>query len=313
MSAERRAESPARSDAAAELVVVPDVGRDATVADVVRRALAGSVLRLLRHEPGVRLGADPEDVHQARVATRRLRSHLRTLRDVVEPEWAGGLRRELRWLGRNLGAVRDADVLRGRLRSRAASLPEADRPDVDALLVALDGQREQARERLLSSLREPRYPALRDALLEAARAPLVLGETAAAPAGPTLRPALSARWKGLARAIDVVIEDPGDEALHAARIRAKHARYAAEAVTPLFGKRAEAFAKAATALQDVLGEHQDAVVAGAWLRQAAGASPASAFVAGRLAELEAEAGRAAEAAWPRAWKTLSRKRLRFWS
>ena len=79
----------------------------------------------------------------------------------------------------------------------------------------------------------------------------------------------------------------------------------------MFGKRAEAFAEAAADLQDVLGEHQDAVVARAWLRQAA-ASGADAFVAGELSAIEAQAGAAARAAWPKAWKTLSRKRLRFW-
>jgi CHAD domain-containing protein len=81
----------------------------------------------------------------------------------------------------------------------------------------------------------------------------------------------------------------------------------------VFGKRARAFADAAVRLQDVLGEHQDAVVAGAWLREAATGSPSEAFVAGRLAGIETEAGLAARAAWPKAWKALARKKLRFWT
>jgi hypothetical protein len=63
----------------------------------------------------------------------------------------------------------------------------------------------------------------------------------------------------------------------------------------------------------VLGSHQDAVVAGAWLRQTATAEPELAFVAGQLDALEALAAREARRTWPEAWKKLSRKKLRFWS
>ena len=80
----------------------------------------------------------------------------------------------------------------------------------------------------------------------------------------------------------------------------------------MFGKRAEAFAEAAARLQDELGEHQDSVVARAWLREAA-ESGADAFVAGELSAIEAEAAAAVRATWPKAWKALSRKRLRFWA
>jgi CHAD domain-containing protein len=294
-------------------VVVHEVGPDATLADVVRRAIASSVVRLLRHDAGVRLGEDPEAVHQARVATRRIRSDLRTFRDVVEPSWSTPLRQELRWLGGELGAVRDAEVLRDRLRSREPSIAPGDRQAVERLLAGLDRRRDEAREHLLASMREPRYDALLDTLVEAARAPAVLDAVADARAASGLGAALEAPWKHLKTAIARVREEPSDEALHAARIRAKRVRYAAEAIAPVFGKRARAFAEAAVGLQDVLGEHQDAVVATAWLRDAARRSAALAFVAGQLVAIEADAARAAKDAWPGAWKALSRKRLRFWS
>ncbi|MGZ8626963.1 MAG: CHAD domain-containing protein, partial [Actinomycetota bacterium] len=149
--------------------------------------------------------------------------------------------------------------------------------------------------------------------VEAARSPAVLEEVAGAPAADGLRSVLDGPWKHLKGAIDRVREDPSDEALHAARIRAKRVRYAAEAVAPVFGKRAKAFAQEAAGLQDVLGEHQDAVVATAWLREAAKASASQAFVAGQLVAMEAEAARVAREAWPDAWKALSRKKLRFWA
>ena len=96
--------------------------------DAVRAALANGVSRLLRHDPGVRVGDDPEDVHQARVATRRLRSDLRTFRSLLDQEQAGPVRDELRWAGDLLGEQRDADVLLERLRRDADRLPNGTAP-----------------------------------------------------------------------------------------------------------------------------------------------------------------------------------------
>jgi CHAD domain-containing protein len=293
-------------------VVVGDLDEDSTVADVVRRAIAASVERLLRADAGVRIGADPEEVHRARVATRRLRSDLRTFRDLVEPAWSIPLREELRWLGDALGAVRDADVLGERLRSREDLLSASERPDLARLLDALERRRDGAREHALAEMRSPRYVALLDRLVESAAEPRVIPELAPAPASSALRPILEAPWKHLRAAVAHVEDDPTDEALHQARIRSKRVRYASEAVAPVFGKRARAFAKAAVTLQDALGEHQDAVVAAAWLRESAG-SGAQAFAAGQLVAVEAAAARDARAAWPDAWKALSRKKLRFWA
>ena len=104
-----------------------------------------------------------------------------------------------------------------------------------------------------------------------------------------------------------------DADLHAARIRAKRVRYAAEAVAPVVGKRARRFAERAALLQDELGEHQDSVVAAAWLRdQAAGTSARVAFTAGELGAIEARLQRRARRRWPDAWAALDRKKLRFW-
>lgn len=294
-------------------IVMPPVGPDATIRDVVRHALAMSVVRLFSHDPGVRLGADPEDIHQARVATRRLRSDLRSFWAELDPEWVAPLRDELRWLGGELGAVRDAEVLRDRLRKQAESLPDRDLRGAARLVGRLERQRAEARAHLLAAMHEPRYPALLDRLVEAARAPIVLEDVAQLPAVQTLQPVLQAPWSHLRTAIARVLETPSNQALHAARIRAKRVRYAAEALAPVFGDPATAFAEAAAGLQDLLGEHQDAVVASAWLRTAAAsAGSATAFVAGELAAIEARAAAAARLAWPAAWKALAAKRMRFW-
>src|SRR3954470_21462461 len=123
-----------RATAPPELAGFLRLDADATVADLVRATIANGVTRLIRHDPGVRLGDDPEDVHQARVATRRLRSDLRTFRRLLDEEWVGALRDELKWIAAELGAVRDADVLTERLREQAAELPSVDAAGAAALL-----------------------------------------------------------------------------------------------------------------------------------------------------------------------------------
>jgi CHAD domain len=90
--------------------------------------------RILAHDPGVRIGKNPEELHQLRVATRRLRSVLRTAGRVLEPSWAEALRDELSWLGGELGPARDADVLLEHLRHEAAALDPADRRAFKPLL-----------------------------------------------------------------------------------------------------------------------------------------------------------------------------------
>ena len=83
------------------------------------------------------------------------------------------------------------------------------------------------------------------------------------------------------------------------RKKGKRARYAGE----LAGRKK--LVKRAKKLQDVLGEHQDAVVAAERLRElAAGAAPEQALVAGRLVEREEERRLEARAAWPKAWRKL---------
>jgi CHAD domain-containing protein len=285
---------------------------EATLADVVATAIAAGVARLVRHDPGVRLGGDDEDVHQARVAARRLRSDLRTFRSIVDPERAGALREELRWLGGELGVVRDADVLLDRLRAQAATLPATDTRPATALLRRLEGERDAARAALRRAYDGGRYVRLLDDLAAAAVAPPV-GEAAGVRARGAVADLVRGPWKHLAHAVEALDDPPADEALHDLRIRAKRVRYAAEAAAPIAGKPPLRFAKAAARLQTVLGDLQDAVVAEAWLRGAAARGPGTqALVAGELVAVQHAAMAAARRAWPDAWAALDDKKLRAW-
>lgn len=281
-------------------------GPGGQAAEVVRLAVAASVDRLLRHDPGVRAGEDPEAVHQARVATRRLRSDLRTFRSLLDAAWAEVLREELAWVAGLLGAARDADVLLARLRGRVEMLPEGDRPHAGKLVVALERGREEAGGALLDAMRQERYLDLVERLLDAARSPVLLPE-ASAPAAGVLPALLAKPWCRLVRAVERAGRAPSDEQLHDVRIMTKRCRYAAEALAGVLGKPAVRFAKAAAALQDVLGEHQDAVVSGRWLREhGLGAAAPEAFAAGELAGMERAAAEEARRRWAPPWKALRR-------
>lgn len=292
-------------------LVAGDLSRRSTVADIVRQAVTAATIRIIRHDPGVRIGDDLEDVHQARVGARRLRSDLQTFRSVLEPAWVERLRTELAWLGAELGAVRDADVLLERLRRQADALPDRDAPGVAALVRRLAHQREAARASLLDALASDRYVLLLDLLVAGSLAPATLPE-AGAPAREALPALVAGPWRKLRRAVGDLGEDPPDDDLHAVRIRAKRCRYAAEAAAPVIGKPARRFAAAVSDLQTVLGDHQDAVVAESWLREAATTRTIPKLVAGELIALQRVEADACRQAWRLAWKQADKKRLREW-
>jgi CHAD domain-containing protein len=290
-----------------------DLGPEATAGDAVRRALTASTLRLLRHEEGVRIRRDPEDVHQARVATRRLRSDLRTFAPLLDREWLDALRAELKWLAGELGPVRDAEVLRDRLVESARSLPEPDQAAALALVAPLSAEVGGARRHLLAAMRGKRYLDLLERLVEAARAPALLG-TASTPAARAI-PRLARRpWRRLRSAAAAADQGSPDEQLHDLRIRAKRCRYAAEAAAAVAGKQATIFARAVAELQDTLGELHDAVVAQAWLRKQAAqaAGNESSFAAGELVALQQLAAAAARDEWPGVWARVRAKDMRSW-
>ena len=283
---------------------------DSPARDVIKSALAESIASLLRHDPLVRTSGDPEAVHQARVASRKLRSHLRTFGPLLDPEWTEPLRSELGWLAMGLGAVRDREVLLQRLRERAQSLPAADLRSANSLLHILEVEIESLRKKLLAELSSSRYVDLLERLVGAAHSPASLPE-ADQPASQVLPPLAAGPWRRLRSAVRQLPDLSTDPELHRIRILAKRARYAAEAVAPVAGSAAAAFARAAAKLQTVLGEHQDSVTAQAWLRGAR-ISGRRAFVAGELIAMEHIAAEEARARWPKVWKALDRKQLRLW-
>jgi CHAD domain-containing protein len=288
---------------------------------VVRAALDNSVQKLLAADPVARIGTDPEGVHQARVATRRLRSDLRTFAPLLDPLWVATLRDELRWLASELGVAREAEVLLGHLLDRAHALPPELETEVRPLLEAAFGDREAAHVRVLGALRSARYLDLVDRLVQGAIAPRFAPEAVKTSTRDVARLARKP-WKQLQRDHAALGTDPSDPALHALRIRAKRARYAVEAVAgAVGGEKPLRLADAITEVQDVLGAHQDAVVAQTWLHQHlmtldagtdGGVGAPTIYAAGVLAGLLRADAIAATEALPEVWRRASRRNLRAW-
>jgi CHAD domain-containing protein len=283
---------------------------DPPATDVIKHVFAESIASMLKHDPLIRTSGDPEAVHQARVATRKLRSHLRTFGPLLDPEWTEPLRSELAWVALGLGAVRDREVLLERLHERAKALPPSDLRSAGSLLHILELEIETLRTKLLGELGSVRYIDLLERLVMAAHSPATLPE-ADEPALKVLPPLAAGPWRRLRSAVKQLPETPTDPELHRIRILAKRARYAAEAVAPVAGSAAAGFARGAAKLQTILGEHQDSVTAQSWLRSAR-ISGRRAFVAGELIAMEHVAAEDARSKWSKTWKALERKSLRQW-
>jgi CHAD domain-containing protein len=281
---------------------------------LVQAALARHVRRIVDHDPVIRLDLDPEGVHQMRVATRRLRADLRTFRPVLDRAWSEPLRDELKWLGRALGTTRDADVMLGNFRKRVDELPERDRAPAQALLDRLSEEREEALAALQRLLDGRRYRLLLDALVDAVAEPRFADDADPAEPAADAVPALVAKpWKKLRKEVGGLDREPANEALHQVRIRAKRARYAAEAATPAIGGDAERLADILSDLQDVLGELQDAVVAESWLRTAATeATVEQALVIGLLIAQERAQAVERRASWESVWQKARSKKHSGW-
>jgi len=259
----------------------------------LRTRLGLQLCAILANDPGTRLGRDPESLHDMRVAVRRSRALLRTGKKLYTDD-VSALAAELRWLGEKLGAVRDLDVLVDRLRRGVEALDPADRTPARALVRTLERRRGSARTSLLKALSSDRYFTLLDQFEQ------TIASLGPSGASLTVDDLAARELKKLRKRVRTTSSDPADDELHSLRKRGKRVRYAYE----LAGD--DAVVKRAKAFQDVLGEHQDSVVAEETLRGLAGASAERALAAGRLVERERAARGRARARWREAWRKLVR-------
>jgi CHAD domain-containing protein len=279
----------------------PDLGPTGISESSTMGELAYAVLRrqlgvLRDKEPGTRLGEDAEELHDMRVATRRLRAALALFSDVL-PVRAQVFREELGWLGRVLGAVRDLDVQQEGLAEMAAATAgwsAGARPDdhdpLAELSALLERERDTARAEMLGALDSVRWERLAKGLAAmvqqgparrslATRVPAVIGM-------PDL---VVARHDKVAKAAKRAKRSGVVSDFHRLRIGCKRLRYALEFSSEVYGGRTSRFVRQLTGLQDQLGLMQDAEVASIRLADLATGEAhlpaATVFVMGGIAEL----------------------------
>jgi CHAD domain-containing protein len=293
--------------------------RVSTAADVVLAYAGTQVAAIMTFDPLVRRN-EPDAVHQMRVATRRLRSTLTSFRRVLRAEDCGQLGDELKWLAGVLGTARDAEVMSGHLQAGLDELPPElvmgpVRARVRAHFAPLEAG---ARAAVLEALDGDRYLALLDSL-DALLADPPLAPEAGRPAAEVLPAEVRRTRRRLRRRMRRArhaAPGPGrDTALHEARKAAKRSRYAAEAVSPAFGKPARRFARRVKTVQSVLGDHHDGVVSRTTIRDLgvqAHLAGENAFTLGVLYERDACDAQDLEAQARRAWKRAAKHKYGAW-
>ncbi|MGD0746461.1 MAG: CHAD domain-containing protein [Acidimicrobiales bacterium] len=279
----------------------PDLGptgisESSTMGELAYAVLRRQVAVLRDKEPGTRIGEDPEELHDMRVASRRLRAALALFAEVL-PVRAQVFREELGWLGGVLGAVRDLDVQQEGLADMAAATtgwsagvrPE-DHDPLTELSALLERERDTARAEMLAALDSVRWERLAKGLAAmvqqgparrslATRVPAVIGmpDLVVARHNKVTKAAKRAKRSG-------VVSD-----FHRLRIGCKRLRYALEFSSEVYGGRTSRFVRQMTGLQDQLGLMQDAEVASIRLADLATGEAhlpaATVFVMGGLAEL----------------------------
>jgi CHAD domain-containing protein len=243
------------------------------LADVAAKTLGRHLTRMFWNEPGTRLNLEPKYLHDMRVATRRLRTALLVFAIAIPEETREVLGRDLRWIGRALGRVRDLDVGLKRLAAMTARAPEHERAALYVFARYLEIKRARRRLRLLLRIDSKRFEAFRERAQKWIDGTHGLWTSTAEPEPPAapgvIPPALApaymvgprivAEWDNRMREACQEAERKSTPAnVHALRIAVKHARYAVEYFAVSEGQGAHHRAKQLARFQDKLGEHQDA-------------------------------------------------------
>jgi CHAD domain-containing protein/transposase-like protein len=271
-------EPEAEPEPKAEVLSLPDapgLEPDDTMAEAARKTLYFHFQQMLYHEPGTRLGGDPDELHDMRVSTRRMRAALQVFGDYLDMEQMAPFAKGLRRTGRALGAVRDMDVFWEKTQHYLDSLPPEQQGDLDPLRTVWEAEHEQARQRMLAYLDGDRYARFKGRFGEFLQTPgagaLPLISKKGQPLPRRLRhvvPVVVHQRLMAVRSYDewVTATEVPLERLHRLRIAAKGLRYTLEFFQEVLGAEAGAVIDEIKGLQDHLGALQDAVVASDLLR-----------------------------------------------
>ena len=280
------------------------------------RTVAMAELRRLlgawrRHEPGARLGEDPEELHQLRVTARRIDAVLGLFKRQL-PIALVRARKPTKAVLRSLGAARDLDVQLSELADYCAHLPQEERAAGEPLRALLASERTRARARMVRGLDSEATRRWLETLAHATGADP--GEANGAdPALIVMPERVRRRFRKLRKSVRRLRPKSSMEEYHLVRRRAKQLRYATECGADVFGKPADEMLRALRRLQDKLGAHQDACMAQGRLaaiaaNPASGLPPTTLFLMGRLAEHYASVSGDTRRTLVRSWRKVRGKR-----
>jgi triphosphatase len=281
-----------------------------TIVEVAMVNLRRYLAAWLLHEPGARLGDDPEELHDLRIAGRRLDAILRQFQAFLPAEFLN-VRATLKTVLSALGHARDLDVAISELQDFTRKLPKADRMGVEPLKEHLMTERGRARAQMLSILDSIWVQKNFQELTLLLTAPVAASESAdlALHASPGL---IRRRFRKLRKRADLLGPESSTEEYHEVRGQVKKLRYALEAVAELYGKPANEVIRALRRWQENLGVQQDAAVAMQRLNALAGAKPKgipaeTLFLMGRLAEHHLGAARQARKRYATGYRKVRQK------
>lgn len=266
----------------------------------------------LTHEPGARLGHDPEELHQLRVTARRIDATLSLFKQHLPPALLRA-RKTAKSLLRSLGATRDLDVQLAGLNAYCEELPEEERQALEPLKERLTIERARARARMLRALDSESTRRWIQTLTAATEALPAANDAGAATFAAVMPQRVRRRFRRLRKAVRRLRADSAMEDYHRVRRRAKQLRYALESGLSLYGKPADELLKALRRMQDKLGAYQDAHMARTHLNALAGdpacaLPPATLFHMGRLAEHHAQVTGEARSTVTRSWRKVRGRR-----
>jgi len=253
----------------------PGIKSADTMAEAARKTLLFHFNRMLLHEPGTREGSDIEELHDMRVATRRMRAAIQTFETEIDSDFIAPYLKDLKRTGRALGSVRDLDVFWERAEKYRSDLPANRRNELDALKDLWFSEREAAREIMLTYLDSRRYARFKDSFAELVGKENSLSRPIDTEIGATLPRLVSHAvpvilYERLAAVLAydgwITKPDASLELFHELRISAKKLRYALEFCREVLAPECKDLIKEMKRVQDHLGDMQDAVVASSVLR-----------------------------------------------
>ena len=247
---------------------------------------------------------ETEQIHQSRVALRRIRSNLRTFRLVLDPAWGTSLRAELAWYGNRLGQIRDLHIMRDIITVTGPEVIGAGQ--VARLESELTARTAAALADIAAERGKPRRFQLTEQMMVLWDGP-AFKPKASKPAAEVLPPMLKRAWHDLRGAARTARKDPSDIHLHKLRIRLKDLRYGCETVALVEGGPARKTAKAAESLQSKLGDLHDACYAIAWFEVLAGERPDLAGPIDELIAAQRDAAAASRKGWKKDLKEVERR------